>query len=145
MEAYFSANRPFRELLSAGNSIVLFPAFFSWWKLLLILGPSQFLKTTHIHASGHHVFRFFQRFFEVEAAFPNSGNVLFNILYPASANGFSVYCNQNFLVRAILLLVETIIGIRRKQFSNKELISASEQLIFRLVETIFFNEIVHFG
>ena len=90
-------------------------------------------------------FDFFQTFFEVEAGFPNSGNVLFNILHLASANGFSVYCNQNFLVTAILLLVETIIGIRRKQFSNKELIPASEQLIFRLVETIFFNEIVHFG
>ena len=35
-------------------------------------------------------------------------------------------------------LVETIIGIRGKQFSKKELILASEQMIFRLVETIFF-------
>ena len=35
-------------------------------------------------------------------------------------------------------LVETVIGIRGKQFSKKELILASGQLILRLVETIFF-------
>ena len=35
-------------------------------------------------------------------------------------------------------LVETVIGIRRKQFPKKELIPASGQLILRLVETIFF-------
>ena len=75
----------------------------------------------------------------MEAAFPHGGNVFFNILHPASANGFSAYWNQNFLVRAILLLVETIIGIKGKPFSKKVLILASEQLIFRLVETIFFS------
>ena len=36
-------------------------------------------------------------------------------------------------------LVETIIGIRAKQFSKKELVLANGQLIFRLVETIFFS------
>ena len=46
--------------------------------------------------------------------------------------------NSVFLVRAILLLVENIIGIRNKQFSKKELILASRQLIFWLVGTIFF-------
>ena len=66
---------------------------------------------------------------------------------------------------AVFMLVETIIGIRGKQLSKKELILASGQLIFRLVETVFFspfffqtsasffpssgkvffNEIVHFG
>ena len=44
------------------------------------------------------------------------------------------------LVRAILLLVGTIIGIGSKQ-SKKELILASGQLIFWLVKTIFFLSI----
>ena len=37
----------------------------------------------------------------------------------------------------MFLLVESIIGIRGKQFSKKELIIAAGQLIFWLVETIF--------
>ena len=53
--------------------------------------------------------------------------------------------NSIFLARAILLLVETTIEIRRKQFPNKKLILASGQLkrhvqqnpLFRLVETDF--------
>ena len=49
----------------------------------------------------------------MEAPFPYIGNVFFNIFHPASANGFSGYWNQNFLVRAILLLVETIFEIKR--------------------------------
>ena len=56
------------------------------------------------------------------------------------------FSGQNiFLVRAILLLVETIIGIRSKQFSKKELILPKRQLttwIFWLLETIFF---LHFS
>ena len=43
-----------------------------------------------------------------------------------------------FLVSAILLLVETVIGIRRKRFWEKDLILASGQLIFWLLENIFF-------
>ena len=43
------------------------------------------------------------------------------------------------MTRASFLLVEAIIGIRRKQFSNKELIIANGQLIFWLGETIFFS------
>ena len=35
-------------------------------------------------------------------------------------------------------LVETIIGIRGEQFSKKELILASGQLVFRLMETVSF-------
>ena len=50
------------NFLSAGNSIVLFRAFFCQWKLLLEIGASQFLKKSHISASGHQVFNFFQRF-----------------------------------------------------------------------------------
>ena len=38
---------------------------------------SEFLKTNQIPASGHQFFRFFPRFFEVEA-FPYRGNVIFN-------------------------------------------------------------------
>ena len=39
-------------------------------------------------------------------------------------------------MRTMFLLVESIIGIRGKQFSKKELIIAAGQLIFWLVETI---------
>ena len=35
--------------------------------------------------------------------------------------------------------MEAIIGIRGKQFSNKEFIIDSGQLIFRLVESVFFS------
>ena len=42
------------------------------------------------------------------------------------------------MVSAISLLVETIIGIRRKQFWEKELILASGQRIYWLVEIILF-------
>ena len=45
------------------------------------------------------------------------------------------------MIIAICMLVETIIGISGKQFSKKELILASGQLIFRLVETVFFFSI----
>ena len=41
------------------------------------------------------------------------------------------------MVNAILLLEETITGIRKKQFWEKKLILASGKLIFQLVETIF--------
>ena len=41
------------------------------------------------------------------------------------------------MVNAILLLVETITGIRKKQFWEKKLILASGKLIFQLVQTIF--------
>ena len=40
-------------------------------------------------------------------------------------------------MRTMFLLVESIIEIRGKQFSKKELIIAAGQLIFWLVETIF--------
>ena len=58
-------------------------------------------------------FNFFQIFFKVEAAFPYSENIFFNILHPASANAFSGQWKQYFLVSAISLLVETIIGIKK--------------------------------
>ena len=61
------------------------------------------------------------------------------ILYPAIANGFSVLWKEHFLIIAIFMLVETIIGIRGKHFSKKKLILAGGQLIFRLVETVFFS------
>ena len=41
------------------------------------------------------------------------------------------------MVNAILLLEETITGIRKKQFWEKKLILASGKLIFQLVQTIF--------
>ena len=63
----------------------------------------------HISASGHQFFLFLHRFFKVEAVFPHSGHIYFNILYPACVNIFSAWCKKYFLVKAILLLIETII------------------------------------
>ena len=123
-------------------SIVLFWVFYCKWKLLLKLGESQFFKDKPYSCQWTPIFSIFQRFFKVEAAFPYSGNVFFNIFHPASANGFSAKWKHYFLVSAISLLVETMIGIRRKQFWEKELILASGQLIFWLVEIIFF---LHFS
>ena len=45
--------------------------------------------------------------------------------------------NNVFFVGAIFLLVETIIGIRGKQFSMKELNITSGELIFWLVQNRF--------
>ena len=113
--------------------------FFCKWKLLFRLGESQLFKDEPYSCQLIPIFSIFQRFFKVEGAFPYSGNVFFNIFHPASARRFSAYWKQYFLVSAIALLLETIIGIRRKQFWEKELIVASGQLIFWLVEIIFFS------
>ena len=59
------------------------------------------------------LFQFFQVFFKVEAVLRHSGNLFFNILYPANANGFSAYGNGIFFLRAILLLLEIISLIKR--------------------------------
>ena len=59
----YGGNRHSKSILSTGNSIILFQFFFCQSKLLLKLGASQFLKTSHILASGPQVSRFFQRFF----------------------------------------------------------------------------------
>ena len=58
-------------------------------------------------------FRFFQIFFKVEVVLPYSKSVFFNILYPASANEFSAYGNNIFLVGALMLLLEIINVIKR--------------------------------
>ena len=50
---------------------------------------------------------------------------------------FIALCNHNFFIKTTLLLVETITGIRRNQFSKKNLFLVSVQHIFRLVEAIF--------
>ena len=50
--------------------------------------------------------------------------MLFNIRYPANANGFSAYGNSSFLVKAVLLLLEIINVIKRDSGS-----------FFRLLET----------
>ena len=64
----------------------------------------------------------------------------FSILFIWSVQTDFVPCrNSIFFARVNLLLVETITVIRRKQFSKKELILASGQMIFWLVETIFFS------
>ena len=130
-------------ILASGNefffadSTVLFWGFSCYWRLLLKLGKSQFSKTNYILASGRKYFKFFQRFCKVEANFSESGKVFFNTLHLASANRLSGYRKQYFLVRAILLLVETIIGITRKYLSKNDLILASGPLIFWPGETGF--------
>ena len=119
--------------------LLFYSEFFSVSGNLLKLGESPFLKTNHIPTSGHQFFQLFQRFFKVEAAFPYSGNAFFNGLHPASPNGFSAQRKQYFLVSAISLLVETIIGIRGKQFWEKEFIIARGKLTLWQVEIIFFS------
>ena len=109
----FSFNQNILETFLSVLSVVLFRVFCCKWKLLLKSGGSPFLKTNHVPASGHQFFKFFRRFFKVEAAFSYSGNIFLNIRHPASANGFSPYQKQYFLVSAISLLVETIIGIKK--------------------------------
>ena len=83
---------------------------------------------------------FFQGFFKAEAAFPYRENVLFNKSFIRLVETVFL-CSRNsvFMIRAIFLIVETIIGIRGKQFFKKKLILASGKLwFFRLVDTIFF-------
>ena len=83
------------------------------------------------------IFRDF-KIFKVEATFPYSGNAYFNKFFIGLVEtDFLSSGNSAFLIRAIFLLVEAIIGIGRKQFSKKQLIIASGQLIFWVAETIF--------
>ena len=86
------------------------------------------------------IFSILQIFFKVEAAFPYSGNLFFNILHPASANGFS-FCPAEtvFFGQCSFTASTNHYGIRRKQFWEKELIFASGQLIFWVVEIFFFS------
>ena len=78
------------------------------------LGESQVLKMSHTPTSGHLFFRFFQRFSKkkqflriVETYFLISFIRLGHLIFPFSGKSI-------FLVRAILLLVEIIIEVRRK-------------------------------
>ena len=92
----------------------------------------------HILLVNTNFFDFFQRHFKSESSFSVQWKSIFQqILTLAGGNVFSVSQRQCFLIRAVFLLVETIIGIRGKQFSNKKLILPSGKLNFRLVETIF--------
>ena len=100
------------------------------------LVESLFLRTNHAPASGHLFFRFFQKFSK-EKQFFRIANIYFSISFIRLVQtDFLLSGKSIFLVRAILLLVETIIGIRCKQ-SKKELILASGQVSFWLVKTIF--------
>ena len=127
----------------------------------------NFLKRTIFLVVGTNFFDSFKSFF---TDFLKRGSfsiqqkrILHQIFFPASGNGFLVQWEKCFLIRSIFVL--TIVRIREKQFSNEELILASEQMIFRLGENIFFlhfqrflpvifflsggkvffNEILHFG
>ena len=101
---------------------------------------SQFLKDKPYSCQWTSTFSIFQRFFKVEAAFLYSENRFFNTLYPPKLQtDFLPSGNSIFLVSAISLLVETIIGIKRKQLWEKDVIFDSGQLIFWLVEIIFFS------
>ena len=66
LDHIFQANPSFRlvetSFLFTAN-IIFIPSFFSCLrKLLMKLGESLFLRTNHTRASGHLLFRFFQRF-----------------------------------------------------------------------------------
>ena len=69
-----------------------FPSSETYRNCFLPAFPSVFLlvETNHIPASGHQYFWFFQRFFNVEVAFPYSGNVFFNILVE------TIFFGQNY-------------------------------------------------
>ena len=102
------------------------------------LKESLFLRTSHTPASGHRFFQFFQRFSR-SSKFFSIVETYFSIYFIRLVQtDFLLSGKSMFLVRAILLLVETIIGISSKQ-SNKDLILASGQVIFWLVEVIFFS------
>ena len=103
------------------------------------LGVSQFLKANQIPASRCQFVRFLLRFLKVEAAFPFRGNVFLYKSYIRVVETDFLSKENCFLIRAIFLLVETITGIRRKQFSKRKLILGSRQLISRLMETFFFS------
>ena len=127
-------------ILASGNEFFLcweqycfIPSFFCYWTLLLKLGESQFSKTNHILASEHKFFNFLkwkQLFWKVETSFSISFIQLVQ-------TDFLPRGNSIFSVRAILLLVENIIGIKRKLLSKKDLILASIHLIFWPVATVF--------
>ena len=91
----------------------------------------------YIPDTGHQYFVLFKTFFKMEVAFLYCKNVFSISFIRLVQTDFLPSGNSIFLVRAIFLLVETIIGIRRKQFSKKEIILVSGQLIFWLVETTF--------
>ena len=145
----FSANPSLRleetSFLSTGNSIVLFQVFFRvlfkncYWNL----GEVNFKRRSIFLLLNTSFFIFSEilRFFNVEATFSYSGNVFFNKSFIRLVEmDFLSSGNSVFLIRAIFLLVEAIIGIRGgKQFSKKELIIASGQLIFWVVEAIFLS------
>ena len=77
------------------ETVFLYSKFFLLCNIVLLkFEGSQIWRTSHIPASGHQFFRFFQILFNVEAMLSYSGIVFFNILYPANANEFSAYGNS---------------------------------------------------
>ena len=92
----------------------------------------------NLFLGGHLFFRFCSDIFQKEATFPKV-ETSFSISFIRLVETDILLSGKSiFLVRAILLLVATIIGNRSKQ-SKKELIVACGQLIFWLVKTIFFS------
>ena len=91
---------PVKAIFPSNRSYFLVNRHSSQWKRVFCLQESQFLKTNHTPA--------------VETYFPISFTRLVQTDFLLSGKSI-------FLVRAILLLVESIIGIRSKQFSKKEL------------------------
>ena len=75
----------------------------------------------------------------MEATFPYSGNAIFNKSFIRLVEKNFLSSGKFFLIIAVFLPVEAIIGIRGEQFLKKELIIASGQLIFWPAETIFFS------
>ena len=138
--SYFSANPSFRLVetcfLFTGNIIFFVSSFFLLMETINEIRENLFLRTSHTPASGHLFFQFFQRFSKEKQFFCIVETYFLISLNRLVQKDFLLSGKSIFLVRAILLLVETIIGIKSKQ-SKKELILATGQLIFWLVETIF--------
>ena len=114
-------------------SIILFRVFFCKQTPLLKLGEVHFERRTTFLLVETNFIRYFLKWKQ-----------LFRIAETYFSISFTQLLQMDFLPSgnsAISLLVETIIGIRRKQFLEKELILAGGKLIFWIVQNIFFLSI----
>ena len=140
------SNFSFNWIILLSQSFILANGnvFFVCWKhhlfysefFLLIETINEIMKSLFL--GGHLFFRFCSDIFQKEATFPKV-ETSFSISFIRLVETDILLSRKSiFLVRAIWLLVATIIGNRSKQ-SKKELIVASGQLIFWLLKTIFFS------
>ena len=132
------------DSLASGNHFL--PFFLDSNQLLLVKAifpstGSYFLANVSFPLVKTFFFFFWGRSIFKEEPYSCCGNLFSNTFIQLVQTDFLLTWKSICLVRTILLLVETIIRIRSKQFSKKELILAKRQLktgIFWLLETIFF-------